>query len=339
MFFWWKILKKFSEFDGLVGCREYTFHFESIHHQQQLNWFVEIQILFQYWKWKQPTITKECFDSTSGLNLYLDVNLNRGSGSLTDLYKFVRHLTEKTQIQNDDEDSSASTGQLAPHDSRMVECSRTRTGKLAAKAKPKPMSSHSSSSSPTSIPIPERSWIRIPKFCTFVNWNVDRSLTKRRRTWDQTSVLYRFHWTTNSLLPSFQFLSLHGKVLISHNLFKFIYHAGSCFNLNFSSQTVFFTAVVPMNTFCLEQREHDLTQLRLLFYKQTWKVHQDAVHWVDFARAQRLGLTFPNKVKGDHSLRHSSASLHWKGGVHEDGKETRCIGTSKSQRLAPTGWS
>ena len=55
-------------------------------------------------------------------------------------------------------------------------------------------------------------------------------------------------------------------------------------------QTVFFTAVNPMNKEHRDPKELDLTKPRIASYKQNWKRHQDTVHWVDIQLAQRKGL-------------------------------------------------
>ena len=96
-------------------------------------------------------------------------------------------------------------------------------------------------------------------------------------------------------------------VLIPDNFFEYIDHTGCYFNKHsiISSgliagsknagrdrQKVFQTAVDLVNTHCLEQKEFDLTKPRLAAHKQNWKVHQDAVYWVDIGRAQRMGLKF-----------------------------------------------
>ena len=58
-------------------------------------------------------------------------------------------------------------------------------------------------------------------------------------------------------------------------------------------QTVFFTAVNPMDKDHRDPYKLDLTKPRLAWYKQkTWKRHQDTVYWVDIQLAQRKGLKF-----------------------------------------------
>ena len=57
-------------------------------------------------------------------------------------------------------------------------------------------------------------------------------------------------------------------------------------------QTVFFTAVNPMNKDQRDPQELDLTKPRLASYKQKWKRHQDTVYWIDIQLAQRKGLKF-----------------------------------------------
>ena len=63
-------------------------------------------------------------------------------------------------------------------------------------------------------------------------------------------------------------------------------------------QTVFFTAVNPMNKKWIDKGEQDLTKPRLAACKQAWKISPDAVFWVDVCRAQRMGLNnLPNEVR------------------------------------------
>ena len=58
-------------------------------------------------------------------------------------------------------------------------------------------------------------------------------------------------------------------------------------------QTVFFTAVNPLDKEHKGPYKLDLTKPRLVWYKQnTWKRHQDTVYWVDIQLAQRKGLKF-----------------------------------------------
>ena len=99
--------------------------------------------------------------------------------------------------------------------------------------------------------------------------------------------------------------SLQDKVLIPNNFFEYIGHIGCAVNLHSITnsglipgghnsskdrQTVFFTAVNPMNH--KDPQERDLTKPRLALYKQKRKRHQDTVYWVDIQLAQRKGLKF-----------------------------------------------
>ena len=53
-------------------------------------------------------------------------------------------------------------------------------------------------------------------------------------------------------------------------------------------QTVFFTAVKPMDKDHKDPKKLDLTKPRFASYKQKkWKRHQDTVSWVDIQLAQR----------------------------------------------------
>ena len=102
--------------------------------------------------------------------------------------------------------------------------------------------------------------------------------------------------------------SLQDNVLIPNNFFEYIYHIGCAINLHSITnsglipggqnssrerQTVFFTAVNPMDKEHKDPYKLDLTKPRLAWYKQkTWKRHQDTVYWVDIQLAQRKGFKF-----------------------------------------------
>ena len=102
--------------------------------------------------------------------------------------------------------------------------------------------------------------------------------------------------------------TLQDNVIIPNNFFEYIYHAGCAVSLHsitnsgliaggqYSSrerQTVFFTAVNPMDKEHKDPYKLDLTRPRLAWYKQkTWNRHQDTVYWVDIQFAQRKGLKF-----------------------------------------------
>ena len=101
--------------------------------------------------------------------------------------------------------------------------------------------------------------------------------------------------------------TLQDNVLIPNNFFQYIYHVGCAINLhsimnsglipggqNLSNrQTVFFTAVNPMNKEHKDPEKVDLKAPRLARYLQTpWKKHQNKVYWVDIRLAQKKGLKF-----------------------------------------------
>ena len=102
--------------------------------------------------------------------------------------------------------------------------------------------------------------------------------------------------------------SLQDNVLIPNHFFQYIYHIGCAVNLHSIAnsgfiaggqnssrkrQTVFFTAVNPMDKEHKDPYKLDLTQPRLAWYKQkTWKRHQDTVYWVDMQLAQRKRFKF-----------------------------------------------
>ena len=96
-------------------------------------------------------------------------------------------------------------------------------------------------------------------------------------------------------------------MLSPNNFFEYIYHIGCAVSLHSITnsgliaggqnssrerQTVFFTAVNPMNKNHKDPQELDLTILRLASHKQKWKRHEDTVYWVDIQLAQRKGLNF-----------------------------------------------
>ena len=101
--------------------------------------------------------------------------------------------------------------------------------------------------------------------------------------------------------------SLQDNVLIPNDFFEYIHHIGCAINLhsimnsglipggqNLSKrQTVFFTAVNPMNKEHKDPYEIDLTAPRLARYPQTaWEKHQSTVYWVDIKLAQKKGFKF-----------------------------------------------
>ena len=97
-------------------------------------------------------------------------------------------------------------------------------------------------------------------------------------------------------------------MLIPDNFFEYIYHIGCAISLHpitnsgliaggqnssRERQTIFFTAVNPMDKDHKDPYELDLTKPRLASYKQKkWKRHQDTVYWVEKQLAQRKGLNF-----------------------------------------------
>ena len=99
--------------------------------------------------------------------------------------------------------------------------------------------------------------------------------------------------------------TLQDSVLIPNDFFEYIYHIGCAVNLHSITnsgliaggqnssrerQTVFFTAVNPMNKNHKDPQELDLSKPRLASYEEKWKRHQDTVYWVDIQLAQRKGL-------------------------------------------------
>ena len=89
--------------------------------------------------------------------------------------------------------------------------------------------------------------------------------------------------------------TVQDNVVIPNNFFEYIYHIECAVSLHSITnsgliaggqnssrerQTVFFTAVNPMDKNHKDPQELDLTKPRLASYKRKWKVHQDTVYWV-----------------------------------------------------------
>ena len=79
-------------------------------------------------------------------------------------------------------------------------------------------------------------------------------------------------------------------------------------SLRTGRQAVFFTVVNLMdNQDGLRETLCDLSQARIVPYKNTWKHFQHTVCWCKSKLAQRRGLQFlSNKVKRSYSVRHTS---------------------------------
>ena len=101
--------------------------------------------------------------------------------------------------------------------------------------------------------------------------------------------------------------TLQDNTLIPSNFFEYIYRLGGAVSLHSITnagliaggqnssrerQTVFLTAVNPMNKDHRDPQELDFTKPRLASSKQKWKRHQNTVYWVDTQLAQRKGLKY-----------------------------------------------
>ena len=153
------------------------------------------------------------------------------------------------------------------------------------------------------------------------------------------------HSEKNPMDPSWQ-----DSVLVPNNFFEFIYLVECYFNIRSiiasgliagrknserDRQTLLFRVVNPLDRYYYEQKELDLTKSRLAAYKYKWKIHQDAVYWVDIRRAHRMGLTFfqtrSNAIIPYDSLPSSCIEKV----VSMKTKEVFYTKTSKSPRPAP----
>ena len=118
--------------------------------------------------------------------------------------------------------------------------------------------------------------------------------------------------------------SLQDNVSIPDNFFEYIYHVRCAISLHSITnsgliaggqnssrdrQTVFFTAVNPIDKDHKDPHELDLTKPRLASYKQKWKVHQDTVYWVDIQLAHRIEV-LSNKIERSHPPRCTPSLLY-----------------------------
>ena len=142
-------------------------------------------------------------------------------------------------------------------------------------------------------------------FPTLVNSIVEKSLGKGRRLQKEISILCSPSWRGNSIpssnprsfrrksdwsifagkcVDSQRHLQVHLSRLEMPSTCTPITNSGSIAggrDAKSERQTVLFTAVDPIALHLHEQKEFHLTKPRIAFYKQIWKVHQDAVYWID----------------------------------------------------------
>ena len=101
--------------------------------------------------------------------------------------------------------------------------------------------------------------------------------------------------------------TLQGNVMLPMNFVEYIYHVGCSHDLpaiiqcgldcrrkryKKGRQTVFFTAVDPVQETQGEEPDYDVAQPRIVPYNSKRKVHQNAVYRVNLPGAQKKGLTF-----------------------------------------------
>ena len=115
-------------------------------------------------------------------------------------------------------------------------------------------------------------------------------------------------------------------VLNPNNFFEYTYHIGCAVNLHSitnsrlilggqnssrDTQTVFFTAVIPMHKKHQDPIELDLTKPRHASYKQKWKVHQDTVYWGRYTSCSTKRIeVLSNKIERSHPPRYTPSSLY-----------------------------
>ena len=142
-----KDAEEFSQFDGHVACREYTLprDEESSKPKGWIRGNTKIGPILE--------VVTNCHQGKHNVEIRIEPSSKDGSHSKIRISfrvnKFVRDLTEKFRIHEDNEDTSASAGRPVSHDSKIFENSRMSADQPAAKARPNQASSPFSSSSPT----------------------------------------------------------------------------------------------------------------------------------------------------------------------------------------------
>ena len=119
--------------------------------------------------------------------------------------------------------------------------------------------------------------------------------------------------------------SLQENVLIPNDFFEYIYHIGCAISVHSimnsglipggqklsKRQTVFFTAVNPMNKDHKDPHELDLTKPRLASYKQKWKKTPGygVLGRHEICSKERIEV-LPNKIERSHPLRYTPSLLY-----------------------------
>ena len=238
------------------------------------------------------------------------------------LSKLVTDLSNKEDDNNEQETSEVQFEEYAL---------KLNAGDVAcrSKGKAKPQRRDSASSSTKTFPIGERTWTGAIQFSRIKDnlqkhflychhWSDDKWKKSMARGGGNKK---RFHYCTDYsgtilCLRALQGhsgrnlidLSLQDNVVIPSNFFKYIYHVGCAINLHSTTnsgliaggqnsskerQTVFFTAVNPMDEDHKDPYNLHLTKPRLASYKQKkWKRHQDTVCKVHFQLSQRNWFKF-----------------------------------------------
>ena len=141
---------------------------------------------------------------------------------------------------------------------------------------------------------------------------------------DKKSFIFELFKVIQDAIP----LILHFRTMCQFRtiFFEYTYHIGCAVSLHSITnsgliaggqnssrerQTVFFTAVNPMDKEHRDPHELDLTKPRLASYKQQWRRHQDTVYWVDIQLVQRKGLKFyQTRCNANRPLRYTPSLLY-----------------------------
>ena len=85
-------------------------------------------------------------------------------------------------------------------------------------------------------------------------------------------------------------------------------------------QSVFFTAVNPIDIQDPGEVQYDLDKPRIAVYKNTWRVHQNTVFWCNLKLSQRRIAVLSNTIPHNRSFQHLTCDVYWERGIHEDWK-------------------
>ena len=322
---------------------ESTPHFEMMNFQHPEVGFVETRILVLYWRWWPSTIK----ELRSELVLYQEMDLNRGSEFRIDLTNSWEIWQKRHEMSVTLRRFQQTQGSLSFKSRELWEVLKFKQANLQRRKKPKPTSNPLSSSSTEQSPIMKgiglilslkstcprmlrvvlfrRGWFH----CSDTELFLEKKMEKLN-SGDSRRISNQYpRWFWRKFCESvFTGQRVDPRELLRvrpphRKCFEHAFH--QCFwiiaggkNHERCRQTVFFTAVDPMDKKWIDKGQHDLRNPRFAAYKQTWKIMSRCSILGWYLSCPKDGIEIlPNKVECDHSPWHSSAEMHWKSGIQE----------------------